>query len=553
MSRPYLKRRFILLAMLAVIVAGTSSVLATDFFRSISNNIRTYNSVVKNLLAEYVDDIDSEELIDASIEGMLRNLDPYTVFIHEEDQSAVTMLTKGKYGGVGIRLGVREGTLTVISPMEGTPAQRAGVRPGDKIIKIDSISTEDLNTDNAARKIRGKPGTRVILTFERIGEHEPFPVELTREEIKINDLPYYGVQDGIGYIRLTRFSRATSKQFSDALEDLIKQGLTGLVLDLRDNPGGLLRDAVSMVDALVEPGVSIVETRGRTKKAMRNHTSRNEPVLPAAMPVTVLVSGGSASASEIVAGAIQDLDRGVIIGDRTFGKGLVQSIFPLNNNKSIKMTTAKYYIPSGRLIQKEDYLHNGVLTDGLDKSDSLFYTRSGRVVKGGGGITPDIEISNESLPPLSRQLWAKSMFFAFATQSGDKYNLETPVVVNDAMVEDFQAFIADKEIEPVFPGENNLHDFEETLEELEGFQGTVDLRELQTYFDGKHASAFDDEREHIRKGLRLEFAGIAGGLAERIKSSLEDDVVYQKAVELIHDEATYLATLQPGGDELSGK
>ncbi|MCK4577306.1 MAG: S41 family peptidase [Candidatus Marinimicrobia bacterium] len=553
MSRPYLKRRFILLAMLAVIVAGTSSVLATDFFRSISNNIRTYNSVVKNLLAEYVDDIDSEELIDASIEGMLRNLDPYTVFIHEEDQSAVTMLTKGKYGGVGIRLGVREGTLTVISPMEGTPAQRAGVRPGDKIIKIDSISTEDLNTDNAARKIRGKPGTRVILTFERIGEHEPFPVELTREEIKINDLPYYGVQDGIGYIRLTRFSRATSKQFSDALEDLIKQGLTGLVLDLRDNPGGLLRDAVSMVDALVEPGVSIVETRGRTKKAMRNHTSRNEPVLPAAMPVTVLVSGGSASASEIVAGAIQDLDRGVIIGDRTFGKGLVQSIFPLNNNKSIKMTTAKYYIPSGRLIQKEDYLHNGVLTDGLDKSDSLFYTRSGRVVKGGGGITPDIEISNESLPPLSRQLWAKSMFFAFATQSGDKYNLETTVVVNDAMVEDFQAFIADKEIEPVFPGENNLHDFEETLEELEGFQGTVDLRELQTYFDGKHASAFDDEREHIRKGLRLEFAGIAGGLAERIKSSLEDDVVYQKAVELIHDEATYLATLQPGGDELSGK
>ncbi len=553
MSRPYLKRRFILLAMLAVIVAGTSSVLATDFFRSISNNIRTYNSVVKNLLAEYVDDIDSEELIDASIEGMLRNLDPYTVFIHEEDQSAVTMLTKGKYGGVGIRLGVREGTLTVISPMEGTPAQRAGVRPGDKIIKIDSISTEDLNTDNAARKIRGKPGTRVILTFERIGEHEPFPVELTREEIKINDLPYYGVQDSIGYIRLTRFSRATSKQFSDALEDLIKQGLTGLVLDLRDNPGGLLRDAVSMVDALVEPGVSIVETRGRTKKAMRNHTSRNEPVLPAAMPVTVLVSGGSASASEIVAGAIQDLDRGVIIGDRTFGKGLVQSIFPLNNNKSIKMTTAKYYIPSGRLIQKEDYLHNGVLTDGLDKSDSLFYTRSGRVVKGGGGITPDIEISNESLPPLSRQLWAKSMFFAFATQSGDKYNLETPVVVNDAMVEDFQAFIADKEIEPVFPGENNLHNFEETLEELEGFQGTVDLRELQTYFDGKHASAFDDEREHIRKGLRLEFAGIAGGLAERIKSSLEDDVVYQKAVELIHDEATYLATLQPGGDELSGK
>lgn len=539
-------RLFLLLGTLLVL--GSGAVWATDLFRSISDNLRTYNNVVKNLLAEYVDDIDSEELITASIEGMLKNLDPYTVFIREEDQTSVDMLTQGKYGGVGIRLGVRDDILTVISPMEGTPAQRAGVRPGDKIIEIDSVSTSDLNTDESARRIRGKPGTAVTLTFTRIGESEPFAVKIVREQIKVHDLPFKGVVDGQGYIRLTRFSRDTAKEFRVAVVELLEEGIDGLVIDLRDNPGGLLRDAVVMVDALVGPGVTIVETRGRTRKAMRKHMSTSEPVLPLEIPIVVLVNGGSASASEIVAGALQDLDRAVIIGRPTFGKGLVQSIFPLGKNTSIKMTTAKYYIPSGRLIQKEDYLHNGVLTDGLDKHDSSFVTRNGRAVKGGGGIIPDIEVPAEPLPPLTRRLWAQSLFFSFAAEYQNNYDLTPPIRITPAMEAAFKEYFSQSDIEVMFPGEKKLQEFEEGLEEIDTFTGQVDLSELREYYLQRHATAFEDEIVHIRKGLRLEFAAMKGGLAGRIRSGLEDDTAFFKAREILANQIAYRELLQPADD-----
>ena len=532
----------------SLLVLGSGAVWATDLFRSLSDNLRTYNNVVKNLLAEYVDDIDSEELITASIEGMLKNLDPYTVFIRKEDQSSVDMLTRGKYGGVGIRLGVRDGILTVISPMDGTPAQRAGVRPGDKIVEIDSVSTSDYNTDEAARRIRGKPGTAVILTFTRFGEPEPFAVKLVREEIKVHDMPFKGVVEGQGYIRLTRFSRDTAKEFRVAVGELLTEGITGLVIDLRGNPGGLLRDAVVMVDALVGTGMTIVETRGRTRKAMRKHMATSEPVLPLDIPIVVLVDGGSASASEIVAGALQDLDRAVIIGTPTFGKGLVQSIFPLGKNTSIKMTTAKYYIPSGRLIQKEDYLHNGVLTDGLDKHDSSFVTRNGRAVKGGGGILPDIEVPTEPLPSFTRRLWAKSLFFSFAAEYQDNYDLTPPIRITTEIEAAFKDYISQTDLEVMFPGEKRYQEFEEGLEEMDTFTGQVDLSELQEYYRRRHASAFEDEIVHIRKGLRLEFSAMAGGLAGRILSGLADDKTFLKAREILENQIAYRKLLQPADD-----
>ncbi|MEE9465874.1 MAG: S41 family peptidase [Candidatus Neomarinimicrobiota bacterium] len=535
-----------LLAAIMVLAYGT--IQAADLFRSISDNLRTYNGVVKNLLAEYVDDIDTDELIDASIKGMLENLDPYTVYIRAEDQTAVDMLTQGKYGGVGIRLGVRDDILTVISPMEGTPAQRAGVRPGDRIIKIDSTSTSEYNTEEAARHIRGKPGTKVVLTFTRIGESEPFAVTIVREQIKVHDMPFYGIVDGLGYIRLTRFSRDTAKEFRDAVVELRTDGMSGLVIDLRDNPGGLLRDAVVMVDAMVEPGVIIVETRGRTRKAMRKHQATTKPVLGPETPVVVLVNGGSASASEIVAGALQDLDRAVIIGTPTFGKGLVQSIFPLGKNTSIKMTTAKYYIPSGRLIQKEDYLDNGVLTDGLDKHDSLFVTRNGRQVKGGGGIVPDIEVPTKILPPLTRSLWGQSQFFSFAAEFQGKYDLTPPVQVTPEMEAAFKEYIKQTDIEVMFPGENRLKEFDEGLAELEEFTGEVDLSQLQEYYRKRHETAFDDEIEFISKGLRLEFAAMKGGLAGRIQSGLIDDKAFIKAQEILANSIAYQKLLQPVDD-----
>ena len=541
-----------ILAISAVLFLGVGALLASDLFRSISTNIRIYNNVVRNVLTEYVDEIESEELITMSIEGMLENLDPYTVFIREEDQEAVTMLTQGKYGGVGIRLGMRNKQLTVMAPMEGTPAKRAGVRPGDQIVNIDSLETKDLKIDEAAKKIRGKPGTGVVLTFKRVGEEDTFSINLVREEIKISDLPYTGVIDGVGYIRLTRFSRNSASDFKAALEDLKKQEIEGLVLDLRDNPGGLLPIAIEMVDALVEPGLKIVETRGRTKKAKHSHVSHTEPLVSSDLPMVVLVNGGSASASEIVAGAIQDLDRGVIVGQKTFGKGLVQTIYPLGKMTSIKMTTAKYYIPSGRLIQKEDYLHNGVLTDGLDKKDSLFFTLNGREMHGGGGITPDIEIEHEQLSALGRNLWGNGIFFEFATENREKYGLGKPVAVTDAIVEEFIVFLAAKELELSFPGEKKFQDYKAGLAELDGFDGQVDFSELEAYFENKHANAVNEAGDELRQGLALEFAALADGLSGRIRATLNFDEGFAKAVELIKNDMAYSALLE-GGYETSSK
>ncbi len=544
-SRTGLRRRRTSIIALLVLMVSFGAVLGTDIFRSLSADIRIYNNVVKNLLSEYVDDIDSRSLINSSIEGMLKNLDPYTIFLRSEDQTGIGMLTRGTYGGVGIRLGMRGKVLTVIAPMEGTPAHRAGVRPGDHIIRIDSIYTKEYSTDKAARLIRGKPGTKVTLTFMRPGEDEPLPIDLIREEIKVNDLPYYGLENGVGYINLTRFSKDTADQLKAALKDLTEQGLEGLILDLRGNPGGLLRDAVDIVDAFVEPDLRIVETRGRTKKSRRIYKSEEEPVLAADIPLVILVNGGSASASEIVAGAIQDLDRGVIMGSETFGKGLVQSIFPLGKNTSLKLTTAKYYIPSGRLIQREDYLDNDVLTDGLDKHDSLFVTSHGRIVKGGGGITPDVLLEAEPLTPLYRTLQSGGHFFDFATSRQNNYDLTLPIQITDPMLADFRHYLYAKEIAPKFPGERDLGVFRESLAELESFPGEVDLSQLESYFERRRASAFDDELAAVRRGLTLEFSSIAGGVAARIRAALAVDPVYRRATQMLGDPVAYDSLLAP--------
>lgn len=542
-KRVKLLRGTIVLGLLVVLSLG--GLVAADLFRSISSNIRTYNNVVKNLLAEYVDDIDSEKLIISSIEGMLKDLDPYTVFISEEGQTEMHMLTDGQYSGVGIQLGLRGEVLTVIAPMEGSPAYRAGVRPGDKIIEIDGVRTKDYTTQKAAGKIRGKAGTSVVLTLRRPGVSDPIDVNLVRETIKVNDIPYVGVDDGIGYIRLNRFSRDTAKQFQEAVKHLQEQDIAGLVLDLRGNPGGLLSDAVAMVDAMVQPGVPIVETRGRTARNTVKHPSRRSPILTPETPLAILVDGGSASASEIVAGAIQDLDRGIIIGRDTFGKGLVQNIYDLGNDNALKMTTAKYYIPSGRLIQKEDYLHNGVLTDGLDKHDSLFVTRGGRIVKGGGGIIPDIEIERQTLSPMTRGLLMQQVFFSFATENQEKYDLTLPIEISDQILTDFRAYMTSRDVEITFPGEKDMQEFEKTVTDLENFEGTIDISELKAYYERRGKTAFDEELTAIKRGLALEFAAVIGGLGERIHASLADDPGYLKAAEIIKSPVAYQRILTP--------
>ena len=297
--------------------------------------------------------------------------------------------------------------------MENSPAKRAGIISGDKIIKIDDQDTEGLSMDDAAKLIRGKKGSQVVLSVQRFREEDLIEFELTREDIKVKDISYSGMIDNqTGYIRLTRFSRNSDKEMKKALRELLENNMTGLVLDLRDNPGGLLNAAVNILDLFIDKGEMLVWTEGKTQKSKRKYESKTDPLVPSDLNITVLVNQGSASASEIVAGTLQDLDRAVVVGRSTFGKGLVQTVFNIDKNRALKITTAKYYIPSGRLIQKPGYLPDDILAD-TTKQDSLFYTKGGREVSGAGGITPDHEVKLGLGSPILSASWRQGLFFNY--------------------------------------------------------------------------------------------------------------------------------------------
>jgi carboxyl-terminal processing protease len=316
---------------------------------------------------------------------MLSDLDPYTVYLESEDRDNLDMLTHGKYGGVGIKLGKRDDYLTVISPMEDSPAMRAGILSGDIISKIDEEEVKDISLDDAAKLIRGKKGTTVVLTIIRIEKEEPIEFYLTRTDIMVQDVPYAEmINDDIGYIVLTRFSKNAPMEMKNALRSLIDQGMNNLILDLRNNPGGLLSAAIEILELIFPKGEKLLWTKGRTKESNREFISRKNPLLDSKIKIAVLINEGSASASEIVSGVIQDLDRGIVIGNKSFGKGLVQSVYGIDQKRSLKITTAKYYIPSGRLIQKPDYLNEKVIKS-VAMKDSVFTTKGGRNVEEGGG------------------------------------------------------------------------------------------------------------------------------------------------------------------------
>ena len=379
------------------LVVGQGS---NDLYKSVRKNQSLINDVYRQVITNYVDEIDLDSFTKLSINNMLSELDPYTSYMEKEEKDGIEILTKGKYGGIGISIGKRENQLTVITPMENSPAKRAGILSGDIIIKIDGVDTKNLTMDEAAKRIRGKKGSQVVLSIERLGETELIDFNLLRESIKVKDISYFGMLDEqTGYIRLTRFSRNSDKEMKESLESLIESNMTGLILDLRDNPGGLLNSAINILDMFTEKGQLLVYTEGKTYKSKRKYISKSDPLVPDKIKITVLVNQGSASASEIVAGVLQDVDRGVVVGRSTFGKGLVQTVINIDRERSIKITSAKYFIPSGRLIQKSGYLPKELLAD-TSSTDSVFFTKGGRTVSGLGGITPDYKVELENIDPI---------------------------------------------------------------------------------------------------------------------------------------------------------
>lgn len=514
-----------------------------DIYRKIKDSQRTINSVYKYLITHYVDDIDLEKFTKMSIDNMLSDLDPYTVYLVDDQKSNLDMLTKGKYGGVGIQIGKRDDAITVIAPTEDSPAKRAGIMAGDILIKIDGNDTRSMSMDDAAKLIRGKEGTDVTLTIERFSEGAPLDFILTREDIPVKDVSYYGMLDEtIGYIRLNRFSKNSAAEVEKAIVSLSNNDLSSIVLDLRDNPGGLLNSAVSILDMFIEKDELLVWTSGKARQSNKKYFSKSDPIVSDDIQIAVLINGGSASASEIVAGVMQDLDRGIVVGRQSFGKGLVQTVYNLDRNKALKVTTAKYYIPSGRLIQRDGYLPEEILADTV-KADSLFETVGGREVKGGKGITPDYVIENDERKPILFASLRKGLFFSYVQKNKHLYDSYESVKNDPVLISKIENYIMshEEDLDIKLDGENNYIDAREKLMLLDSndisITGAIDL--LDSYFEEKAITQFDREKNDINEWMLMEFAKHFDGEEGRMSVSKTIDNDISKAISILEDPFTY--------------
>ncbi len=423
------KGRFAIVLVLFLIAAISAGFFVTQETRDfrIAKNLDIFFSLFRELNTFYVDEIDPDKVVKAGIDNMLRSLDPYTVYYPESESDEFTFMTTGRYGGIG-SLVRRSGDYSVISVVyKGFPADLAGIKAGDILKKVDGVSLKGLPTDKVSDILKGNPGTTMVLTIERSGKDIDIP--LRRERIAVPPVPYYGMIDtSTGYIRFTNFTQNCVTDVKNALLTLKSSNPKQIILDLRGNPGGLLTEAVEIVNLFVGPGNEVVSTMGKVKQFDEKFKT-SKPAIDEKIPLAVIINRGSASAAEIVAGAIQDLDRGVIIGQRSFGKGLVQITRPLSYNTQLKVTTAKYYIPSGRCIQTRDFSHpneDGSVGYIPDSLISEFKTKNGRKVKDGGGITPDIEVVPEQLSQIATELFLRNYIFDFAT----KYYWEHPDIKN---------------------------------------------------------------------------------------------------------------------------
>lgn len=512
-----------------------------NVYKQVRKNQSLINDVYRHLVTNYVDDIDLDTFTKLSINNMLLELDPYTVYMEDEEKSGIEMLTKGKYGGVGIQIGKREKVLTVISPMEDSPAKKAGIMSGDKIIKIDQQDTENLSMDDAAKLIRGQKGTNITLSIKRYGENELIDFDLKRENIKVKDVSFSGkLDESTGYIRLTRFSRNSDNELKISIEKLLEDKIDGLIIDLRDNPGGLLNAAVNILDLFTPENQLLVWTEGKTQKSQKKYLSKNPALVPEDLKVTVLVNQGSASASEIVAGVLQDLDRAVVIGRSTFGKGLVQTVYNIDRDRSLKITTAKYYIPSGRLIQKPGYLPDEILAD-TSKQDTLFYTKSGRKVSGAGGIVPDYEIELDKISPILSASWRQGLFFNFVQKNKMNYEQFSDVLKDNDLMNKFEEYIYSNDLDIYMKGESKYLEMKELMLELDStsvqIQGGLDI--LDSYFEEMALTQFEKEKDKLSHHLVVEFADHFNGTKAKTKLMAEKDKDIIKALEIMEDQMSY--------------
>ncbi len=534
-------------------IGGLSLLLAvatpTNKYFEIAKNLDIFATLFKEVNAFYVDEVDPKKTIETGINAMLASLDPYTNYIPEEDAADYRTMTTGEYAGIGSLIGVIEDKVVITMPNEGFPAEKAGIKIGDQLVKIDDVPITTTTTSDVSKLLKGKPGTIVKIEIVRNGETKHFTV--TRSTIIVENVPYYGmVTNNIGYLKLTEFTTNAGKEVKKAVKKLKSDGATSIILDIRENPGGLLFEAVNISNVFIPKGNLVVETRGKQEDWTQEYKTLGTPT-DTKIPLVVLTSSGSASASEIVSGTLQDYDRAVLIGRKTFGKGLVQTTRQLPYNAQVKVTTAKYYIPSGRCIQALDYSHRN--TDGSvgKVPDSLmvaFKTKQGRTVYDGGGVTPDIKVEGQYLAPITISLLSKAHIFNYANQ----YYYTHPTApklkgfsLSDAEYADFVAWLKDKNYDYTTKLENAIAKLEENKSNDPMVEKIKDKLEiLKKEVAHNKEKDLQTHKEEIQSLLEEEIMGRYYFTKGEIACSITHDNDVAEAIALLNNPAKYNRILE---------
>jgi len=518
----------------------------SDIYFQMSKGIDIFGRVYKEVALNYVDEVKPESFMLEGIKGMLKSLDPYTVYIDEKHQKDIELITRGKYGGIGATVGMYNNNVTIVDLIEGYSAQRQGIRIGDIILKVDSIEITKENYNDLGNFLKKEPGTEISIIIERDGTNDDMIFNLVSEEIEIKNLTYYGFvpeNSNNAYLKLSSFSRSAGDEIRKAIQELrVIKDINSIVLDLRGNPGGLLDAAIDVSEKFLKRDNLVVSIHGRDGSKTQIYKAKEEPIAKD-IKLAVLVDNGSASASEIVAGALQDHDRGVILGTRSFGKGLVQTVVPLSFNTSLKMTTARYYTPSGRCIQEIDYSKKREsLFENIETKDtSTFLTDHNRVVFAGGGIRPDSIITNSSESHFVRALLAKGMFFRFATSYYNK-NLERKIneKVDEQLFEKFVKHFNEQNFEYKSKSEKLILELEKNFKK-DGYD--EDLLEELEMIKNKFSDIKNQElikyKEDIIAGIKKELAARTDGRKGRIIESLKHDDQFSTAIEILNDDDVY--------------
>jgi carboxyl-terminal processing protease len=523
---------------------------ANEKFFQVSRNLEIFASLFKEVNLYYVDEVNPNTLIKTGIDAMLASLDPYTNYIPEDDIEDYRTMTTGQYGGIGALIGKRNGKTMILMPYENYPAAKGGLKIGDEIIEVDGIKVKEKNSNDVSKYLKGQKDTKVRILYQRFGETSPKEVLLTREQIKIDNVPYYGmVTNEIGYLILTDFTMNASNEVKQALTKLKAQGATKVIFDLRDNPGGLLSEAVDISNLFIVKDKEVVSTKGKVAEWNKTYTALNNP-FDTQIPVVVLTNSRSASASEIVAGVLQDYDRGVLVGQRTFGKGLVQTTRGIAYQSQLKVTTAKYYIPSGRCIQAIDYSsrnEDGSVGSIPDSLKTAFKTKNGRIVYDGGGVTPDVVVTKEMQAPITQSLVNKGLIFDYATEFAARH----PTIpkakdfeLSDAEYDKFTRWLEGKEYDYTTKVESTLSLLADIAKQEKYYDDIKEsLHDLKSKVSHNKEQDLVKFKEEIKAALRSEIASryyFQKGIIETsfavdkdiltAKALLEDTDQYQKVI-----------------------